>query len=1035
MGTISTNDLLRFVHLASTERSSAKVFAEMSRFICESLQADRVTVCIAEEGVFVPLVSERCSDPASDHPTTLSYDQSPLNDSQLAEMIYDDPDAVVIYDPTTVFSRDIVDAHGIGPLAATGLRVDTELLGALVVEANETGLENIRTEVREVSGLVALALANAKAFERERRRTDESEALLEVASVLTKSTKINAVLASVARNSAAITGFERCSILLLAPDGTLQPVMSQFADGHIDTKLWDRFRMLRIDFPAARDVMDSGVPRTYTADEVTPDLIPHEWLTPFAVNSVLVVPLMVGGNSVGAMLLDGRDRTAITPQQVRIAQAVATHGAAAIGISRLLELESRSRHEAESALRSLRVRETQQAAMAALSQSAITATDLDELMQEAVATLASNLDVRYSKVLELLPGGDDFLLKAGIGWDEDLVGTAKVHCGTNSQAAYTMRRSDPVIVEHLPTDERFTGPDLLTSHSVVSGMSVVIEGQDHPYGILGVHTDERRNFGIEDINFLQSVANVLASAIDRRRGELVILEGERRLQAILDNASDAIISTDGTNIIVFNRQASHVFGYSPEEIIGQPIRTLVSEEFLTRHPYGVKAFSSGDLAKRLTNGRIEMMGRRKNGEEFPAEVTVSQVEVGGQSVYTSIIRDVTQRNETQRKIQESEERFRNLFERSPIAMWEEDFSAVAEWFETLRREGVEDLREYLEQHRSELDRAISVIRVRNVNSAAVSLIEADDKNQMLAGIRQDLRTEAVYGVFTNQLVAIWEGHESVQFDFTATTYRGNRIECVLHLAVNKSDGQLDLSHVIVALADITERKAAEEQLRRIAKSKDELIASVSHEIRTPLTAVLGFAQLLRDEHGNISEPERTEMLEALLTQSNDVANIVEDLLVAAKADIGKLQVVHVPVGLYAQLSQVLEAWDREVAGRVEMSGDAVRCTADPARVRQIIRNLISNAVRYGGPDIHVNVGERDSVGYIRVSDNGEGVSQEDAERIFEKYERGSQLPGLTGALGLGLALSRHLARLMNGEVTYQRMEDRSVFELTLPLVS
>ncbi|MCL1597698.1 MAG: PAS domain S-box protein, partial [Actinomycetia bacterium] len=607
---------------------------------------------------------------------------------------------------------------------------------------------------------------------------------------------------------------------------------------------------------------------------------------------------------------------------------------------------------------------------------------------------------------------------------------------TNSQAAFTMRCSDPVIVENLSTDTRFNGPDLLKSHSIVSGMSVVIEGQDRPYGILGVHTDQHRIFCVEDITFLQSVANVLASAIDRRRGELAIFEGEQRLQAILDNASDAIISTDGSSIIVFNRRASHVFGYSPEEIIGQPIQELISEEFLTRHPYGVKAFTSGELAKRVDNGRIELMGRRKNGETFPAEITISQVEVGGESVYTSIVRDVTQRIETQRKIRESEERFRHLFERSPIAMWEEDFSKVGQWFEATRREGVEDLRDHLRQRPEILDSAISLIRVRNVNSAAVNLIEADGAEELLAGFRDDIRTEAVRDVFIEQLATLWEDRENAQFDFTATTYRGNRIECVLHLATSRrSDGTLDLSHVIVALADITERKAAEAQLRQIAQSKDELIASVSHEIRTPLTAVLGFAQLLRDEHGNLSASERSEMLEALLTQSNDVANIVEDLLVAAKADIGKLHVVRVPVGLYAQTSQVLESLDRDVAGRIQFSGESIRCTADPARIRQIIRNLISNAIRYGGPDLQISVGARDSVGYIEVSDDGDGVSQEDAERIFEKYERGDQLPGLTGALGLGLALSRHLARLMDGDVTYQRIDDRSVFELMLPLMA
>ena len=399
MGSMSVKDLLRFVHLAGSERSSAKVFAEMSRFIGESVSAQRVTVCMVEEGVFVPLVSEWCSRPVSEPPAIKWGDTSPLNDSPLAAIIETDHDVILIHDPATAFPASAIREYEIGPLAATGLWVDANLLGILIVELDAENHETARDEIREASEFVALALANARAFERERHRTDESEALLEVATVLTKSTEVNAVLASVARNTAAVTGFERCSILLLGSGGSLKPVMSQFADGHADAALWSRFRSLDLDLPAARKVIDSGMPAAYSAGQVTPDLIPPEWLTPFSVNSVLVVPLMVRGTSVGVMLLDGRERDPITPQQIRIAQAVAAHAAAAIGISRLLESESASRHEAETALRSLRAREAQQAAMAALSQSAVNATDLDALMAEAVTTLTTTLGVEFGKVL------------------------------------------------------------------------------------------------------------------------------------------------------------------------------------------------------------------------------------------------------------------------------------------------------------------------------------------------------------------------------------------------------------------------------------------------------------------------------------------------------------------------------------------------------------------------------------------------------------------------------------------------------------
>jgi len=658
----------------------------------------------------------------------------------------------------------------------------------------------------------------------------------------------------------------------------------------------------------------------YENPETIPDLIPPQWHTPFDFNSVLFVPLTVWGQGLGVLLLDRREHGPIAPQQIKIAQGVAAQGAAAIGISRLLRRENDSRNEAETALRSLKARESQQAATTALSQSAVSSADLNDLMDEAIGIVTKTLAVEYGNILEILPGGKRFLLKAGSGWNPDLVGEATFDAGVGSPAGFAMSAAEPVIVDDLATDERFSGSPFLTDHATVSGISVTIEGQGHPYGVLGVHTSQHRAFTSEDIDFLVSIANILAGAIERRRGERALLESEDRLQAILDNASDAIISTEGQEIIVFNRRASKVFGYTSEEVLGKPMRMLMPERFRQQHNKTISSLERGEIRRRYMGRRLELVGQRKNGDEFPAEVTISKVEVGGQRVLTSIVRDITERVEAQRQIRESERRFRNLFERSPIAMWEEDFSAVGAWMDNLRTSGVDNLRLHLRTHHDALDKAIDLIQIRSANSAAVKLIEADNVEQLLGGFREDIRTGPVRDVFIDQLEAIWEGRESLELDFTATTYRGAPIDCALRFAVNRSDDRLDLSHVIVAVANITERKAAEEQFRRLAESKDDLIASVSHEIRTPLTAVLGFAELLRDERGNLTEAESTEMLDALLAQTTDISDIVEDLLVAAKADIGRLSVVQVPVDLHAQASHVLQTWGREVVERVHVSG-------------------------------------------------------------------------------------------------------------------
>jgi signal transduction histidine kinase len=219
---------------------------------------------------------------------------------------------------------------------------------------------------------------------------------------------------------------------------------------------------------------------------------------------------------------------------------------------------------------------------------------------------------------------------------------------------------------------------------------------------------------------------------------------------------------------------------------------------------------------------------------------------------------------------------------------------------------------------------------------------------------------------------------------------------------------------------------------QLVESKDKLIASVSHEIRTPLTSIVGFARLLHESTW-LSQADRQEMLGLLVHQSADLTNIVDDLLVAAKVDMGQLEVISVSVDLRAQAAQALEGLDPGSRKVVKLTNDTVRCAGDPARVRQIIRNLISNALRYGGSQIKVKVDNGPGFGSLAVLDNGPGIPEPLRPRIFDAYTRGDPPPGLAPSLGLGLHISRTLAERMNGDLTYRYEAGHSIFELTLPL--
>ena len=151
------------------------------------------------------------------------------------------------------------------------------------------------------------------------------------------------------------------------------------------------------------------------------------------------------------------------------------------------------------------VRALQHAVVAELGLQALAGEDLPVLMKAAVTKVAQVLHADYCKILEFLPERKVFFLKAGVGWKEGLVGEALIEAGLDSQAGYTLCSDTPVIVEDLRSETRFSGPSLLHDHHVISGMSVLIQGEDQPFGVMGVHTIELRTFTEDDVHFLQSV--------------------------------------------------------------------------------------------------------------------------------------------------------------------------------------------------------------------------------------------------------------------------------------------------------------------------------------------------------------------------------------------------------------------------------------------------------------------------------------------------------------------------------------------------
>jgi len=223
------------------------------------------------------------------------------------------------------------------------------------------------------------------------------------------------------------------------------------------------------------------------------------------------------------------------------------------------------------------------------------------------------------------------------------------------------------------------------------------------------------------------------------------------------------------------------------------------------------------------------------------------------------------------------------------------------------------------------------------------------------------------------------------------------------------------------------------ELEEMLASKDEFIASVSHEVRTPLTAVLGFASELDEQGAKFSEAERAELTSLLAEQSREVAEIVEDLLTAARAEAGTIVVAPEATSVRQLVGDVL-SFHR---GEVHIAIDAdVSVWADPGRTRQILRNLLTNAARYGGETVKINVrATGDAMVRLEVRDNGEGVPYQMRSRIFEPYARVKSSATQPASVGLGLSVARQLARLMGGDVVLSESQGWTVFTLSLPAVA
>jgi two-component system OmpR family sensor kinase len=221
--------------------------------------------------------------------------------------------------------------------------------------------------------------------------------------------------------------------------------------------------------------------------------------------------------------------------------------------------------------------------------------------------------------------------------------------------------------------------------------------------------------------------------------------------------------------------------------------------------------------------------------------------------------------------------------------------------------------------------------------------------------------------------------------------------------------------------------------RRIIQAKDEFISNISHELRTPLTSIYGFSEILV-EQGLIDPKEAQTLISVINEESAELNRMVEDLLTVARAEAGTIAYNFAGLDLAEELATVVRPLQR--AGMaIEVACPPLRIQADQLRTRQVLRNLLSNAHRWGGDEIYITAHQTGATAVVTVADNGPGVAPEMEHKLFTRYMHEGDTALTTGTIGLGLAASKILLDGMGGEIHYERDDGWTRFVVYLPMAA